>query len=463
MRHVSKRIVDDNIQGELAPFSFTLTSGGEELRAAPLVFIPNLIQKVTQLLDENHRTSRLTWHNGVIPENEVWLKLGGDKGGGTFKANFQIVNVAAPNSVQNTCVFCCFAAGDSFANLHIALDRYKEQCIKSNEITCRQYTLKVFLSGDYEFLSKFYGLSGASGAHPCPFCLIANAEMATPLIERGHAPSRTLDGIEEQYLFYLVSGSVRKQAQHFYNCIFEPIFNIPLEQQSAERTKSVEQLEAKIAASTRAVKKGFLFNEGPFVKELDKALQGFGVHRQQYFGGAFVGNHVHAALKVSNINKWLTSILCAARANLPHKAEMVENETVKFLNVFTLFAKCHAIYDNNFIDETNVEKLGQCIKEFLSYFRTAFPGATIPIKMHMLEDHATEWVRLTHVGFGLLGEQGAESIHAKFNSLGRAYTAIPDRVERLKCIMKEHLVSIAPDMVAAIPPPKKRKKSLDDT
>ncbi|KAL5491484.1 hypothetical protein EMCRGX_G016781 [Ephydatia muelleri] len=176
MRHVgSKRIVGDNIQGELAPFSFTLTSGGEELRAAPLVFIPNLIQKVTQLLDENHRTSRLTWHNGVIPENEVWLKLGGDK------------------------------AGDSFANLHIALDRYKEKCITSNEITCRQYTLKVFLSGDYEILSKFYGLSGA---HPCPFCLIANAEMATPLIERGHAPPRTLDGIEEQYLFHLVSGSV---------------------------------------------------------------------------------------------------------------------------------------------------------------------------------------------------------------------------------------------------------------
>ena len=75
----------------------------------------------------------------------------------------------------------------------------------------------------------------------------------------------------------------------------------------------------------------------------------------------------------------------------------------------------------------------------------------------------TEWVRLTHVGFSLLGEQGAESIHAKFNSLGRAYTAIPDMIERLKCIMKEHLVSIAPDMVAAIPPPKKRKKSLDDT
>ena len=56
----------------------------------------------------------------------------------------------------------------------------------------------------------------------------------------------------------------------------------------------------KIATSTRAVKKGFLFNEGPLVKELtvDNALQGFGVHRQQYFGGACIGDRVHTALKV---------------------------------------------------------------------------------------------------------------------------------------------------------------------
>ncbi len=27
---------------------------------------------------------RLTWHEGKIPDNEVWIKLGGDKGGGSF-------------------------------------------------------------------------------------------------------------------------------------------------------------------------------------------------------------------------------------------------------------------------------------------------------------------------------------------------------------------------------------------
>ena len=47
------------------------------------------------------------------------------------------------------------------------------------------------------------------------------------------------------------------------------------------------------------MKKGFNEKEVPFVKRLDSALQEIGVQRQQYFGGAFIGNHVHKALKYS--------------------------------------------------------------------------------------------------------------------------------------------------------------------
>ena len=50
------------------------------------------------------------------------------------------------------------------------------------------------------------------------------------------------------------------------------------------------------------MKKGFNEKEGPFVRRLDSALQEIGVQRQQYFGGAFVGNHVHKALKVEYTN-----------------------------------------------------------------------------------------------------------------------------------------------------------------
>lgn len=53
--------------------------------------------------------------------------MGGDKGGNSFKMNFQIVNTPTPNSVQNTCVFSIFEADDSATNLHVALDRYKPQ------------------------------------------------------------------------------------------------------------------------------------------------------------------------------------------------------------------------------------------------------------------------------------------------------------------------------------------------
>ena len=41
-------------------------------------------------------------HHGAIPEDELWIKLGGDKGRGSFKFNFQLVNTSHPNSVKKT-------------------------------------------------------------------------------------------------------------------------------------------------------------------------------------------------------------------------------------------------------------------------------------------------------------------------------------------------------------------------
>ena len=66
------------------------------------------------------------WHDNVIPADEVWIKVGGDKGG-TFKLAVQIANVASVNSVKNTFVIICFEAADTVANLNIAIGRYQEQ------------------------------------------------------------------------------------------------------------------------------------------------------------------------------------------------------------------------------------------------------------------------------------------------------------------------------------------------
>eukprot|EP00731_Ephydatia_muelleri_P028813 Em0020g457a len=440
MRNICRQIVGDNLKGEMALFSsphLVVKSLGE------------LLWFIFQIWFR--RTGRLTWHNGVIPASEMWLKIGGDKGGSSYKMNFQIVNVPAPNSVHNTCVFCCFEAGDTVTNLHIALDCYKDQVAHLQGMKWRQYTLRLFMCGDYEFITRMYGLSGASGCYPCLHCLAHHQNLVTPLSVRGPPPPRTFETISADHQHYIASGVSKKQAQHFYNCISEPIFNIPISQasdataeleqaqesydlsqqiatyvslvvgendpvtvnffkQCEDKMKSLKQLETDVANCTATVKKGFSIKDGPFVKELDSALQSIGVHHQQYFGGAFVGNHVHKTLKLSNIQTLCKSLVQTAQKRLPHCVAELQQRTDILVNTFCMFASCHNIYDQNFIDEAQTFALEQAIEQFMAYFRKSFPEATVPIKMHILEDHATTWANSTHVGFGLLGEQGAESM-----------------------------------------------------
>ena len=56
--------------------------------------------------------------------------------------------------------------------------------------------------------------------------------------------------------------------------------------------------------------------------------------------------------------------------------------------------------------------LEDAIHSFLCYYHQHFPSALITLKIHLMEDHMTPFLRRwVGVGFGLLGEQGAESIH----------------------------------------------------
>lgn len=78
------------------------------------------------LLFQIFRLGMLKWHE-VIPPEEIWVKIGGDKGGATFKEMFQIVNIDSPNAPRITVVFCAFPANDSIYNLKLALVSMKQQ------------------------------------------------------------------------------------------------------------------------------------------------------------------------------------------------------------------------------------------------------------------------------------------------------------------------------------------------
>ena len=118
-----------------------------------------------------------------------------------------------------------------------------------------------------------------------------------------------------------------------------------------------------------------------------------------------------------------------ARTRCPTLVASATEECTKFITILSLLGQCHRIYNQNFIAESQCRELGNLntsmptnkanisllysetlTAQFMDQFRTPFPDCSIPIKMHLVEEHTVVWARQTHVGFGLMGEQGAKSI-----------------------------------------------------
>lgn len=76
----------------------------------------------------------------------------------------------------------------------------------------------------------------------------------------------------------------------------------------------------------------------------------------------------------------------------------------------------------------------------------------------MLEDHIVPFIHQWRVGLGMLGEQGAEGIHARFNQLERTYANMANGVERLKAMVTDHFRQICPENIVQQPLPAKRRK-----
>ena len=99
--------------------------------------------------------------------------------------------------------------------------------------------------GVFEFLTRMYGLSGATGMlvdkrtihnpivtgkYPCLICEIPQKQMAVPLSLRKRYPLRSLECIKESHKQFMAAGGKRKKVKNYMNCVTEPIFYIPIDQ-----------------------------------------------------------------------------------------------------------------------------------------------------------------------------------------------------------------------------------------
>ena len=54
-RCLAKKLIGPNVASETVPFTFALDDGGEEIRQSPMAYVPDLVSKVKQLLDQNDK------------------------------------------------------------------------------------------------------------------------------------------------------------------------------------------------------------------------------------------------------------------------------------------------------------------------------------------------------------------------------------------------------------------------
>lgn len=71
-RALMKNIVGDNITAELGAFTVKRDGGGEEIKEVPFVYVPNLIRKATDLIEEHrgyyiHKVAKYLNYSFITP------------------------------------------------------------------------------------------------------------------------------------------------------------------------------------------------------------------------------------------------------------------------------------------------------------------------------------------------------------------------------------------------------------
>ena len=146
-----------------------LFSAGDDLVEKPMVGLTKMCEKITGLL-ESQRDS-ITWHDGAIPENEIWVKVGGDHGQGSLKFSLAVVNTRNPNSEDNNVLIDKACIKESRENMEIFFESVRNQLVDVSNLVWNGKNIKLFLFGDYNFSFKIYCISGANGIYPCLWCL----------------------------------------------------------------------------------------------------------------------------------------------------------------------------------------------------------------------------------------------------------------------------------------------------
>ena len=148
----------DNIvvEGRHLFFPDESSTTGQSLKETPIVYAKDLCSFVTDLLDKYNEQQLLDFHDGNIPDDHIWVKIGGDHVGNSFKLCLQIANVKSPNSKDKTFMITMFNGKDTAENLRRALWHYRHQVYKLKKLKWMGKSIKLlFFSVTVTFSAKY--------------------------------------------------------------------------------------------------------------------------------------------------------------------------------------------------------------------------------------------------------------------------------------------------------------------
>ena len=232
-REVYKNIVKNKVLIDAVSVK-TKTTTGEANKQVPMGRAPDLKPFVFRLLDEYEEQGSLLYEQVGIPENEIWLKIGGDHGQGSLKICLEIANLEKPNAREHTHILSMIEAKDTYEVLEEATLNLNFGIMDLKRSLWKGKNVKIFLFGDYSFLLNLYGLSGAAGTYPCLCCETSNLEIKNS--EQGTISDRTLENIKRNFNNYKQAfervktqeGRKKLAAAHM-NCVRKPLLDIELD------------------------------------------------------------------------------------------------------------------------------------------------------------------------------------------------------------------------------------------
>lgn len=353
---------------------------------------------------------------GIKEDVDVQQKIGIDGGGGFFKVCLNIIKKDKADDVKSP---------------PKKKPAYKDGGVKKlliigivQEISETYYNAKTILkllgiekidfviATDYKLCNILLGLSPHGAKHRCPYCIATYTDFSNP--RRQKCKLRTLGDIrhwhrkfknhcEEKYPHDPSLG--KKDVKHFYNCLEEPLFNLPDDTYIWDILPLFE-LHLRLGIINDLVR---LLNDrwskcttdkDPFWKFCDEN----GIKKSTYRGNALEGPQTLILLEKLDL----------LAQKIPRRVK--GSEFISALKSFrTLYFSCfqmslHDNWQDHLRDfRLDIEKL---------------KWTTGSTKLHIVLDHLTEFV-LTKGPLGPFNEQASEAVHHDWKSTWDDYKKYP--------------------------------------